>query len=100
MTPQEFKGRRKGLRMSHNQLAAVLGLDSNGDVHLREIESGKRTPSGPLLKCLEYYELLQKKHKALNLIKANRLEKGVGLIEFCERIGCTPNEWNKLQDFS
>ena len=100
MTPTEFKNRRKNLRMSQKQLAGALGLSSNGDAYIRRIEGGKDAPSGSLLQCFRYLEILQKKHKIINLMRSYRLEKGIGLIEFCNNIGCHPDEWEKLQDFT
>ena len=53
MTPSTFKAIRKRAGLSQRQLAAQVRV---GDRHIRNIESGDRAPSGPLIVLMEQLE--------------------------------------------
>jgi DNA-binding XRE family transcriptional regulator len=55
-----FRKIRKELGMTQEQVAGILGLtNKSGKFYVGKLESGKATPSGTLIKCLEYYLELQ-----------------------------------------
>lgn len=51
MSPKKIKEIRQAFGMSQQEFAAALGLETKG--HVSRLESGKRPPTGPLLKLLE-----------------------------------------------
>lgn len=50
MKPESIRALRDRLRMTQAEFAAKLGLETKG--HISRLESGGRTPTGPLLKLL------------------------------------------------
>jgi DNA-binding transcriptional regulator YiaG len=53
MTPAEFKSIRQRAGLTQSGLAARLRLTADDGRYIRMIESGKRTPSGPVVLCME-----------------------------------------------
>jgi len=61
MTPEQFKQKRKDLKLTQRQLAKELGLsEKNGDRYIRGIECGSREPSNLLLRSLFLLEFYKK----------------------------------------
>lgn len=59
MTPERIRKIRGDQGFSTAQLAAILGLadpDRNGSDRVRDFESGKREPSGPIRRLLYLLE--------------------------------------------
>lgn len=54
MIPDTIKAIRKRAGLSQSGLACVLALSgANGDRYVRELESGRRKPSGAIVRLLE-----------------------------------------------
>jgi DNA-binding transcriptional regulator YiaG len=53
LSPAQIKAIRKRAGLSARELAEVLGLAGNDGRHIRFLESGERTASGPLIRLLE-----------------------------------------------
>jgi DNA-binding transcriptional regulator YiaG len=64
LTAIEFKQKRQELKLTQKELAIDLGLSKeNGDRYIREIESGKKEPSGLLLRCFQLIQLINPNNK-------------------------------------
>ena len=53
MTATEFKAIRQRAGLTQSGLAARVRLGDNGGRYIRMIETGDRSPSGPLEICME-----------------------------------------------
>ena len=56
MKPEQIKRQRLAYGMTQKEFAIALGLsETNGDRYIREVESGRKKPSGLFLRCLELF---------------------------------------------
>ena len=56
MKSDQIKKQRLSYRMTQKQFAIALGLSEiNGDRYTREVESGRKTPSGLFIRCFELF---------------------------------------------
>tara|TARA_R100000951_G_scaffold67560_1_gene56999 strand:- start:348 stop:551 length:204 start_codon:yes stop_codon:yes gene_type:complete len=56
MKPEQIKKQREVYGMTQKQFAVALGLSgANGDRYIREVESGRKKPSGLFIRCLELF---------------------------------------------
>lgn len=53
MSPEEIKAIRQRAGLSSGALAETLGLVSTNGRHIRMLERGERSPSGPIVRLLE-----------------------------------------------
>ena len=56
MKPEQIKKQREAYGMTQKEFAIALGLsETNGDRYIREVESGRKKPSGLFIRCLELF---------------------------------------------
>jgi len=96
MNAQEFKHKRKSLRLGQRECGKIVGLSEE---EIRDIEREAIPLTNPVVRALEYYADTRAIKELINVIKARRWEAKVGLIEFCDSMGILYEEWKKLEDF-
>ncbi len=56
MNSEQIKKQREAYGMTQKEFAVALGLsETNGDRYIREVESGRKKPSGLFIRCLELF---------------------------------------------
>lgn len=96
MTPENFKKRRKGLKLSQREFGKKIGCSEE---EVRRIEKGESKVLRSAEKALDYYLKIVELKNNINLIESKRLENNIGLIGFCEKIGASFSEWEQIRKF-